>query len=139
MLLKASVSASIGFANRDLAIASKKFEVDWALPRFDAVIEITGGTERAHSALEVLAEVAKSMPLAALTTLEKFSLAPGKDPWRFQLWKEPAKEIMQTALYSTDPGAQEKATLLINKWIANVSTEYKQLLEMRAPDTGQAQ
>jgi hypothetical protein len=109
--------------------ASKKLNVDWALPRFDAVIEITGGTERGRSALEFLAEVAKAMPLAAASTLEKFSLAPGKDPWRFHLWKEPAMEIMRTALNSTESGASEKAKLLINKWMANVSPEYKQLLE----------
>lgn len=119
--------------------ASEKFEVDWVLPRFDAVIEITGGTERAHSALKVLAEVARSMPLAAATTLEKFSLAPGKEPWRFHLWKESAKEIMQAALSSTEPGAAEKATLLVNKWTANVSPEYKQLLEERSPDTEHTQ
>ena len=119
--------------------ASKKLNVDWALPRFDAVVEITGGTERGHSALEFLAEIAKEMPLAAATTLEKFSLAAGKDPWRFHLWKEPAMEIMRTALDSTESGASEKAKLLINKWMANVSPEYKQLLERRPPGTGQAQ
>jgi hypothetical protein len=119
--------------------ASKKLNVDWALPRFDAVVEITGATERGNSALEFLAEVAKEMPLAAATTLEKFSLAAGKDPWRFHLWKEPAMEIMRTALNSTESGASEKAKLLINKWMANVSPEYKQLLERRPPGTGQAQ
>ena len=95
--------------------------------------------ERGHSALEFLAEVDKEMPLAATTTLEKFSLAAGKDPWRFHLWKEPAMEIMRTALDSTESGASEKAKLLINKWMANVSPEYKQLLERRPPGTGQAQ
>jgi hypothetical protein len=119
--------------------ASRKFDIEWVLPRFDAVIQITGGTERAHSALEVLAEVADSMPLAAVTTLEKFSLAAGKEPWRFQLWKESAKQIMQAALYSAEPGAKEKATRLINKWTANVSPEYKQLLDNRSPDKTRSQ
>lgn len=119
--------------------ASKKLNLDWALTRFDAVVEITGGTERGHSALEFLAEIATEMPLAAATTLEKFSLAARKDPWRFHLWKKPAMEIMRAALSSTESGASEKAKLLINRWTANVSPEYKELLEVRSPGAGQGQ
>ena len=117
--------------------ASKKLKLEWALTRFEAVVEITGGTQRGHSALEFLAEVAKDKPLAAASILEKFSLAAGNDPWRFHLWREPAMEIMRTALNSTDSGASEKAKLLINKWMANVSPEYKQLLEVGSTDGGQ--
>jgi len=119
--------------------ASKKLDVLWAVARFDAVVEITGGTERGHAALEYLAEIAEQMPLAAATTLVKFNLTAGKDPWRFHLWKEPAMEIMRRALNSTESGASSMAELLINRWTANVSPEYKRLLEGRPPGTGQAQ
>ncbi len=109
---------------------SGKFEDAWAVPQLKATLELSGKTDVDHLVVEHLAALSAQIPLAAVECL-KLIVEADKEGWSILGWRQHARTILVSALYSGHRTAVELARALVNRLDARGFAEFRDVLNSR--------
>jgi hypothetical protein len=107
--------------------ASGKFDTLWSLRQLEETLKVAGKAEPYHQVLERLVGLSDEYPKEAVECLDLLVLG-NTEGWETTLWQEEKRTILQNALESSDPVAQQTAKDLINRLSALGQLSYRSLL-----------
>ncbi len=107
--------------------ASAKFDDAWALAQLTEALKLAGRTDMDHEVVERLAVVAPSKPREAIECL-RLIVEADTQGWAIHGWMYAARNILATALQSTDDTAREGAADLVHRLGARGYLEFRDLL-----------
>jgi hypothetical protein len=107
--------------------ASGKFDNVWAMAQLKEALRLSGETEPYELVLERLATLSTTTPVDAVECL-RLIMEGDKEGWNIRTWREPKRTILDTALKSGDPTAQQLAESLIHRLGARGYWDFRDLL-----------
>lgn len=108
---------------------SGKFPMNWTLDRFKEGLGLAGWAEPDDEVIKWLADLAQAMPMFSVQCLT--IMAEGdRDSWGlYYSWQEHIRNIIASALQSSDIDAQKVATNLVNNFCSKGIIQYRDLLQ----------
>jgi hypothetical protein len=107
--------------------ASGSFEDSWSIPQLKETLRLAGQAEPDHMVMERLTKVAGKLPLDAVECLGMI-VEGDKEGWRIHGWIDEARNLLITALKSSDDRAKQAATDLIHRMGARGHLQFRDLL-----------
>ncbi len=107
--------------------ASGQLQEEWALPRLETTLELTGGVvDRESRVVERLASMAGEYPREVVRCLRRM-IPAAQEPWRLYAWREDVRVALHAALASEDHEARDEAELLRDEWLVRRPEDHSEL------------
>lgn len=110
--------------------SSGKLEDAWAIHQLIEALKISGKTKPDHLVIKRLAALAQTMPKEAIQCLEAV-VKGDQEGWSIYSWRVLARNILETALQSTDTEAATSAVNLVHYLGSRGYFEFRDLLQKK--------
>ena len=107
---------------------SGKFDDGWAMGQLAQALEVAPWAEPDHLVIERLAELAADLPLLAVRCLGMMAKGDSAG-WHFAGWRQAPRQILATAMASSDAQARQAAIEEINRLGSRGRLEFRDLLQ----------